>query len=313
MNQRPLGRSGLSVSRIGLGCVTFGREIDEKTSFAIMDYAFNQGINLFDTAGAYGGGASERIIGRWIRDRACRERIVLQSKVKPPYTCEHIRAALEESLARLAVDHVDVYMLHEFDPSMPWEETMSALTLSIQSGQIGASGCSNFTAAQLQTANDIAKCNALSRFEVVQPMYNLVARQIEADLLPYCRENSIGVTSYSPLGAGFLTGKYPNANNISSGSRFDVAPGHRDIYFTPSNFSAVERLKRLASDVAIPAAQLALAWVLSNRSVDSVLVGATSVAHIQNAIEALQLKLEPELQGLLSSCSSPADPKSRNQ
>jgi aryl-alcohol dehydrogenase-like predicted oxidoreductase len=296
MKQRPLGRSDLSVSRIGLGCVTFGREIDEKTSFEVMDYAFSQGINLFDTAAAYGGGESERIIGRWLRDRGCRERIVLQSKVRPPYTREHIRASLEESLARLAVDHIDVYMLHQFDPLIPLEEAMHALTLSIRSGQVKAAGCSNFTTEQLQAADNIEKHSALSRFEVVQPMYNLLARQIEADLLPYCSENSIGVTSYSPLGAGFLTGKYsPDANAISRGSRFDVVPGHCDIYFTPSNFAIVEKLKLLSARTRIPTFRLALGWVLRNADVDSVLVGGTSAAHIQNAIEALQSELDPEL------------------
>ncbi|MDE1178214.1 MAG: aldo/keto reductase [Edaphobacter sp.] len=308
MNQRPLGRSDLSVSRIGLGCVTFGREIDEKTSFEIMDYATSQGINLFDTAGSYGGGESERIIGRWLRDRGCRDRIVLQSKLKPRYTREHIRASLEESLARLAVDHIDVYMLHEFDSLTPLEETMHALTLSIRSGKIGVAGCSNFTIEQMQTARTIENHNAPFRFEVVQPMYNLVARQIEADLLPYCRENRIGVTSYSPLGAGFLTGKYSrDTNMVSRGSRFDVVPGHRDIYFTPTNFSILEGLKLLSAQVGIPTSRLALGWVLRNEDVDSVLVGGTSVAHIQNALEALQSELDPKLITKLDELSARID------
>lgn len=296
MEKSVLGKSGLHASRIGLGCVTFGREIDEQTSFRIMDYAVAQAINLFDTAEGYGNGESERIVGRWLRDRGCRDRIILQTKVKPPFTLKHIQQALSGSLGRLEVDYLDIYLLHEFDRSIPIEEALYAMTLAIGSGCIRVAGCSNFKLGQLSAAERIAEERGYARFMVIQPVYNLLAREIESGLLQYCKENKIAVVSYSPLAAGFLTGKYAHSMRTApQGSRFSLVPGHRDLYFSPRNFALLEKLRRIADDNGTTMSRLALGWVLHNSSLDSILVGATSVSHVRNAIEALQSELDSGL------------------
>ncbi len=296
IERRPMGRTGLQVSRIGLGCVTFGREIDEETSFRIMDYAVLQGLNLFDTAEAYGGGASELIIGRWLRDRKCRNQIILQTKVKPTFTRKLIHESLERSLDRLGVDCTDIYLLHEFDDLTPLAEAMDAMTQAVASRRVRAAGCSNFALQQLCTSEEISRVNGLTRFEIVQPVYNLLARDIESGLLAYCREKEVGVVTYSPIAAGFLTGKYARGSKaVPPGSRFDAIPGHRDIYFRPENFAVVEKLRELSIRSGIPMSRLALGWALRNGSVDSILVGARSITHIQNAIQALRSPLDPKL------------------
>lgn len=296
MEKRLLEKSGYNVSRIGLGCVTFGREIDESQSYRIMDYAVAQGINLFDTAEGYGNGESERIVGRWLRDRGCRDRIILQSKVKPPFTLKHIQQALSGSLGRLSVDYLDIYLLHEFDRSIPLEETLYAMTLAIGCGLVRVAGCSNFKLGQLSAAERIAEERGYARFLVIQPVYNLLAREIESGLLQYCQENKIAIVSYSPLAAGFLTGKYPYSMcNAPQGSRFSLVPEHRDLYFSPRNFALLEKLRCIAADNGTTMSHLALRWVLHNSGLDSILVGARSISHVRNAIEALQSGLDSEL------------------
>lgn len=318
MEQRPLGRSNIQVSRLGLGCVTFGREVDEDTSFAILDRAIEQGINFFDTAEAYGGGqarvyrrqemgvddvrektgemhSSEKILGRWLRARGCRDRIVLQTKISRDFTRAHLPKALNASLERLQTDYVDSYLLHAFDSSVPLEETLEALSEARAAALIRAAGCSNFSAGQLRSALEISRRDSLIRFEVVQPIYNLVAREIENDLIPLCRAEQIAVTPYSPLGAGFLTGKYtPDRGRIPPGTRFDVIPDHADIYFSDRNFALVERLRQLSQTTGHSMARFALAWVLRNPDLTSVLIGATSAAHIDNAVETLAFRFQNE-------------------
>jgi len=263
MQTRALGRTGLSAPRIGLGCVTFGREIDEDASFAIMDYAVEHGVTLFDTAEAYGGGqareyrksalgmddtrevsgelhSSEKVIGRWLRARGCRTNITLVTKVTTNYTRGHVREALDASLERLETDFVDVYLFHQFDAKSPVDEAVAALDEMVASGKARAGGVSNYNSQQLHAALDASRRLGLRRVEVTQPPYSLAAREIESDLLPLCEREQIGVLGYSPLGAGFLTGKYtPDRNAFPKGSRFEVIPGHADVYFSERNFRMV--------------------------------------------------------------------------
>ena len=318
MDKRKLGRTPLEVSRLGLGCVTFGREVDEQTSFAIVDHAIEKGINFFDTAEGYGGGearlcrqrqlglddvrektgemhSSEKILGRWLRARGCRNEVVLQTKIGTNFSRTHLREALDASLERLQTDSVDCYLLHHFEATPPLEETLQALTEAQAAGLICVAGCSNFTAEQLCQALAISRRDSLIRFEVVQPIYNLVSREIEADLVPLCHQEQIAVTPFSPLGAGFLTGKYsPGPGGIPGGSRFDVIPGHMDIYFSERNFALVEKLRALSQTTGHPMARLALAWVLRNTELTSVLIGATSTTHIDNAVETLGYEFRDE-------------------
>ncbi len=287
MEFRKLGSTPFDVRRIALGCVTFGREISQDDSFRLMDYAVEHGINLFDTAEAYGEGASEQIVGRWLRASGYRDRIVLQTKVTTNFSPDHVREALQRSLERLQCDTVDLYLMHSFDAQRPLGESLAAMQWAVAAGLAKAIGCSNFNAAQLQRAVDIA------RIDVLQPVYNMVARDAEMDLFPLCAANRIGVTSYSPLGAGFLTGKYtPDRTAMPEGSRFAIKPAHADIYFNDANFQLVERLRAAAQSSGHSMAALAMGWVLHCEAIDSVLVGARHTGHIDNAIQALQARSE---------------------
>jgi len=296
MEQRPLGRTGSTVSAIGLGAVTFGREIDQDSSFRIMDYAFEAGINFIDTAEAYADGESERVVGRWLRSRDCRDEVTLCTKVSTGGGATNIARAMEWSLDRLDVEHVDIMKMHSPDPSTPIQETLEALTREAEAGRVRVIGCSNYTAAQLREALDASAAEGYRRFEVVQPPYSLVLRDAEVDLFPLCRDEEVAVTSFSPLGAGFLTGKYtPSRSTIPQGSRFDVIPGHIDIYFSERNFRIVGLLEAKAEDMGVPMVRLAMAYALTSPDITSVLVGARVPQHIENALAALDMGLEPGL------------------
>ena len=318
MKKRQLGKTGIQVSRLGLGCTTFGREIDEAASVRVMEAALDFGLTLFDTAEAYGGGqaqqyrrnafgvndvrevsselhSSEKIIGRWLKTTGNRSRITLQTKVTTNFTHQHVREAVDASLQRLQTDWIDLYLFHSFDAKTPLEEGLEALTRAVEEGKIRAGGCSNFSASQLEQSLEISKHRRCQRLEEVQPPYSLVARQIEPDLLPLCEKDQIGVVVYSPLAAGFLSGKYqPDRAAIPKGSRFDVIPGHADIYFNEKNFDIVEKLRRKSERCDVSMVRLAMGWVLQKESITSVLVGATDVHHLENAVAALEMPFPME-------------------
>ena len=313
IQEKLLGKTGFEVNRVGLGCVTFGREIDEATSFRIMDYALDKGITLFDTAEGYGGGeardyrrnllgledtrevsgelhSSEKIIGRWLKTRQCRDQVILQTKIATNFTAAHIAEALDASLQRLQTDTIDIYLFHSFDPHTSLEESLLAMTLAVKAGKIRVAGCSNFTADQLRRALNITQRYGFTRLEVIQPVYNLVHRDIEKDILPLCREQEIAAITYSPLGAGFLSGKYtPDRKAFPQASRFNVIPGHADEYFNNRNFRVVEQLRQMAETTRVPMVRLALGWVLRNPDVTSVLVGARTTSHLENALLAQEM------------------------
>ncbi len=300
MEIRPLGRSALQVSSIGLGCVTFGREIDQETAFAVMDRAIERGITLFDTAEAYGGGASETVIGHWLTARAMRDRIVLATKVAGSLTAEHVLESAEASLNRLQVDQVDLFQLHRFDPDTPLEETLDALNQVAQRGWARVVGCSNYSADQLAQALAIQESRGWARMESVQPNYNLVERGIEAELLPLCAKEQIGVISYSPLGAGFLTGKYRESGPVPAGTRFDMLPAHQNIYFKERGWQVVEGLRAQSEALDISMPHLALAWAIGQPGITSVLIGARSTAQVDQAFEAEAMGLAAEVRAALN-------------
>lgn len=304
--------------KLGLGCATFGREITEDQSFAIMDHAFSLGIRFFDTAEAYGGGqarlyrknvlgeddvrevsgemhSSEKIVGRWMESRGVRRDIVLSTKVTNNFTRDHVRAALVASLDRLRTDAVDVYFYHAFDAGTPVDTATEAMDDAVRSGRVRAAGCSNYTGAQLEEALACAAARGLAPFGWTECNYNLVAREIETDLLPVAARHGVQVVTYSPLAAGFLMGKYtPDRSQLPKGTRFDVIPGHANVYFHDRNFRIVERLHALAARVGVPVQRLAMAWVLRNPGIDIVLVGARTTAHLDNAVAAVATELQPE-------------------
>jgi|HigsolmetaAR201D_1030396.scaffolds.fasta_scaffold12657_2 aryl-alcohol dehydrogenase-like predicted oxidoreductase len=293
MEYRQLGRSDLKVSALGMGCATFGREIDEATSFAVMDRALERGITLFDTAEAYSAGRSEEIVGNWIASRGVRDQIVLATKVTFPLGRERVIASSEASLRRLKVDVIDLFQLHTFDANTPLEETLEALDVVVHAGTARYIGCSNFAAWQLTKALWRCDVNHWTRFESIQPVYNLAIRDIEKEILPLCADQEIGVITYSPLGAGFLTGKYRKGDPVPPGTRFDIVPGHQSIYFNDCSYLRMEQLREVAAKYGLPMARLGMAWVLSRSGVTCTLVGARSVEQVDQAFDALELAQSP--------------------
>jgi aryl-alcohol dehydrogenase-like predicted oxidoreductase len=260
----------LPIPQIGLGCVTFGREIDETASFALLDHAWERGVRHFDTAAAYGGGASETILGKWLASRKP-EGITVATKILPQ--CEHID--ITPSLKRLGVEQLDLLYLHQ------WHETAiqagPALDELVRTGLVRQLGASNFTLEQLQATG--------SRFRVVQNNHNLAVSEVSDEFRAYCTANGIAIVTYSPLGAGFLTGKH--RNGVQAGSRFEIIPGHQNVYFHDSAFQRLAKLEAVATRIGHSQAHLALAWALHQPDIDTVLIGGRSPAHLDQAFAAM--------------------------
>lgn len=295
MEYRQLGRSDLQVSSIGMGCVTFGREIDPPTSYAVMDHAFERGITLFDTAEAYAAGESETVVGKWLDDRGVRDKIVLATKVSGTLAKDRVISSAEASLARLKTDCIDLFQLHVWDDDTPLEETLDGLSQLVTQGKVRYIGCSNFMAWQLAKGLLLAAQQGVARIESIQPPYNLVQREIEDEVLPLCADQQVGVMSYSPLSAGFLTGKYRRGQDVPKGTRFDVIPGHQPIYFTDHGYAVLDRLDEAAQVSGRSLVQLALAWVLRQPSITSVLIGARNTSQVDQAFEAAETGLDDDL------------------
>lgn len=319
MDQKPLGKSGHTISAIGLGCVTFGREIDEESSRKVLDHALEKGITFLDTAEAYGGGqsrsgrkaslgvederevsdemsSSERIIGDWMRDRGCRDRVTLCTKVSSGASPENVKNQMAASLDRLQTDHVEIYKVHSPDERVPISETLAALNDEVETGHTSVIGGSNYSAEQIKEALDASESGRYARFQIMQPPYSIAAPAAEKEIFPLCTMEGIAVTPYSPLAAGFLAGKYtPDKSKFPKGTRYDISPSHADIYFNDRNFRIVERLRAKAAELGVPMVRLAMAWAMTNPDVTSVLVGARTTNHIDNAIEAYEQGLDPAL------------------
>ena len=300
MEIRQLGNSELHVSSIGLGSVTFGREIDAEESFSVIDYAMDRSINLIDTADVYSAGGSEKVLGQWLSRSSNRQKVVLGTKIVPPLGRERILQVAEDSLRRLQTDVIDLYQLHAFDANTPLEETMDALNTLVQQGKVRYLGCSNFDAWQICKALWIADVNDLAPMVSVQPNYSLAIRDIEAELLPFCADQNIGVTSYSPLGAGFLTGKYTKTWTAPKGTRFDVMPDHWDIYENDTSMRRMEGLRDIAAETGISMVQIALAWAIGQPGITSVLIGCRTLSHVDQAFQAEEMGLTQELRDRLN-------------
>ena len=300
MEFRQLGNSDLRVSSIGLGSVTFGREIDAEESFSVIDYAMDRSINLIDTAEVYSAGTSETVLGQWLSRSSNRQKVVLGTKIVPPLGRERIMQVVEDSLRRLQTDVIDLYQLHAFDADTPLEETMDALNTLVQQGKVRYLGCSNFDAWQICKALWIADVNDWAPMVSVQPNYNVAIRDIEAELLPFCADQNIGVTSYSPLGAGFLTGKYTKTWTAPKGTRFDVMPDHWDIYENDTSMRRMEGLRAIAEETGISMVQLALAWAIGQPGITSVLIGCRTLSHVDQAFNAEDMGLARDLRDRLN-------------
>jgi aryl-alcohol dehydrogenase-like predicted oxidoreductase len=301
MEYRKLGKTDLEVSSIGLGCVTFGREIEETPSFTVMDHALECGITLFDTAEAYAQGASETVVGRWLQARLARDKIIRATKVAGVLQRERILTCAEASLQRLQTDRIDLFQVHHWSKEVPLEETLEALHTRVEQGKVRYIGCSNYAAWQLCKALWQADVHNWARLESVQPNYNLVTRNIEAELIPLCADQQIGIISYSPLGAGFLTGKYSQAGAIPAGTRFDIMPAHQNIYFTDTKFRIMEGLRAISNEVHSSMIQLALAWAIGQPGITSVLIGARNTDQVDQAFQAEAMGLDADLRARLNS------------
>lgn len=276
----------LRVSRIGLGCVTFGREIDETAAHRMLDGAFERGINFFDTASAYSQGASESIIGRWLASRRPPAgSVTVATKLLPPYEPARITEMIGASLQRLGVATIDLLYFHQWHATAESPAALAALDALVRAGKVRALGASNYNFQQLETALALQEQHGLARFSVVQNNHNLAVRDVSAEFRQFCAARKIAIVTYSPLGAGFLTGKH--RHGVQPGSRFDLVPGHQNVYFHEESYRRLARLEEVAARTGHSQAHLALAWALHQPGVASVLVGGRTPAHLDQALAAM--------------------------
>jgi 1-deoxyxylulose-5-phosphate synthase len=311
MRHVKLGRTGLTVSRLCLGTMTFGLQCDEATSFKILDRALAGGITFLDTSDVYplGGGLdtvgqTEEILGRWLRGR--RSDVILATKgfgatsARPwdrGNSRKHLLDAIEASLRRLGTDYVDLYQLHHPDDT-PIDESLRALDDIVRTGKARYVGCSNFFAWQVARALGRSDLLRLARIACVQPRYNLIFRQIERELLPLCQEEGLGVIPYNPLAGGFLTGKHRRDAGPAAGSRFasdKAGPRYRERYWHDREFATVEALQPLAKEAGLSLTRLALAWVLANPAITAPIVGASRPEQLDDALSAVDTTLSADL------------------
>jgi len=313
MKTKKMGRTGLKVSEICLGTMTFGVQCDEATSWAIMDRAVEGGVDFFDTADAYPlpvdpktVGLTEDIIGRWMRKRENRDSIVLATKLRMAMgprpndgglSRKHIIDAIEASLTRLQTEYIDLYQVHAPDPDTPIDETLRALDDLVRSGKVRYIGCSNFTAWQLSKALRTSERLNISRFDCLQPRYNLLYRDIEMELLPLCREEGVGVICYNPLAAGLLSGKYRAGQDPTPGTRFSLGSAgelYRRRYWQDTQIKAVEELAAFYEGRGRTLATAAIAWVLQNPVITSAIVGASRPEQLNDTLAAASITLSEE-------------------
>ncbi len=309
MNIRRLGYTGLKVSEICLGTMTFGHQCDEATSFAILDKAAEHGVTFLDTADVYPvppapetAGRSEEIIGRWLRGK--REQFVLATKCRMRVghgpndvglSRKHILKAAEDSLRRLQTDYLDLYQTHSPDPETPQEETLRALDTLVQQGKVRYLGCSNYPAWQVALALGISARDGLARFDCVQPRYNLLYREIETELLPLCRDQGLGVIAYNPLAGGFLSGRYRTGDAPPAGTRFTLGKTgdlYRERYWKQAQFEAVERLRPVLQERGRSMVQAAVAWVLAQPGITAAIVGASRPEQLDESLQAVNVTLD---------------------
>jgi aryl-alcohol dehydrogenase-like predicted oxidoreductase len=310
MQTRRMGRTGLKVSEICLGTMTFGHQCDERTSFAILDKATEHGVTFLDTADVYPvppgvdtAGLTETIVGRWLKGQ--RDQFVLATKCRirvgrgpndEGLSRKHIMKAVEDSLRRLQTDYIDLYQSHSPDPETPVDETLRAFDDLVRQGKVRYAGCSNYPAWQVALALGVSYRHDLARLDCVQPRYNLLYRDVEAELLPLCRDQGLGVIAYNPLAGGFLTGKYRSLEPVP-GTRFTLGKTgdlYRERYWHQAQLEAVEQLRRFFEPRGKSLIQVAVAWVLAQPGITSAIVGASRPEQLDESLAAVNLKLDAE-------------------
>jgi len=289
VQRRNLGRSGLQVSLVGLGCNTFGAKVDLPAARALVHEALDRGITFFDTSDNYGNmGGSETLLGASLGDR--RKDVVVATKFASPMdkagtlrggSRRYVMQALEASLKRLATDWIDLYQMHRPDPATPIEETLRALDDLVRQGKVRYIGCSNFAAWQVVEAQWTAKYHGLTRFITCQDQYSLVARDIERDLIPAMQACGLGLLPYAPLSSGVLSGKYRRGEPMPEGSRLAGRPDLGARYATDQKLAAAERLRAFCTERGHTLLELAFSWLAAQPVMGSIIAGATSVAQVQ--------------------------------
>ena len=296
--------------------MTFGLQCDEPTSVEILDRAADGGIDFLDSSDAYplGGdlstrGITEEILGRWLRGK--RDRFIVATKCFAPTgpapfdggnSRKHILSAVEASLRRLQTDYIDLYQLHGYDRQTPIDETLGALDDLVHQGKVRYLGCSNFLTYQLVRAVGRTETLGLARLDCVQPRYNLLFRQIEREMLPYCAEDGIGVIPYNPIAGGLLSGKHSRSAAPAEGSRFTLgtaAGAYQDRYWHDREFDTVEALGRLAQQAEVSLVTLSVAWVLANQAITAPIIGASRPGQLADSLAAAEYDLDEDLKGQL--------------
>jgi len=315
MQYRLLGRTGVRVSPVCLGTMMFGGQTDAADSVAILHQAFDRGVNFIDTADMYNAGESERVVGRAIADR--REKVVLATKGRQKMgdgpndlgaSRLHLMQALDASLQRLGTDYVDIYYTHTPDYDTAIEETLRALDDMVRSGKVRYVACSNYRAWRLCEALWVSDKLNLHRFSCVQPLYNLVNRDVEVELLPLCREYRIGVVTYSPLARGILTGKYKVGEQPAAGSRAARSdPRMMQAEWREASLEVAARLAEHCQRKGVATSQFALAWCLANPVITSVIIGPRTIEQFHDNFGCLDIQVTPEDEAFIDTLVPPGE------
>jgi len=314
MEYKILGNTGVKVSSLCFGTMSFGDDADPETSAAMFHRCREAGINFFDCANGYAGGRSEEILGDLIAD--CRDEVIITSKVYFPIgpdinargaSRRHIKIAVEASLKRLKTDRIDLYFIHRFDDNTPIEETLRVLDDLVREGKILYPAASNFAAWQVAKALGISAREGLARFECLQPMYNLVKRQAEVELLPMAQSENLGVIPYSPLGAGLLTGKYgrdrrPDSGRLIDNAMYTTRYGEGWVYDVAENYTS------FAKEHGYNPVSLAVAWVTAHPAVTAPIIGARNLNQLADSLNSVDIDITPELWAEISALSPEPPP-----
>lgn len=307
MEYRNMGRTGLKLSKMGIGgWLTLGRSVDDEGSHEIVKTAIEKGVNFIDTADMYGDGDSERVVGEIIQDFE-RRHLVVSTKLYYPMSDDpndrglsrkHLKESVDNSLERLQTDYIDVYYCHRYDEETPLLETMKAMNDVIEQGKVHYWGTSMWSAEQLMRAHKLAERHGLHPPRVEQPRYNLIDRTIEDRVMPVANQLGMGITVFSPLGGGLLTGKYNDG--IPEGSRAETFPDWLQDDLTEENLERTRKLTEIADDKGVAPAQLALAWILTKDEITTVITGASKAKHVRQNLKAANLEVSSELEQKLN-------------
>ncbi|MFP5223221.1 MAG: aldo/keto reductase [Acidobacteriota bacterium] len=301
MQYKVLGKTGVLVSELCFGTMTFGKEADEAESGRMFNACRDAGVNFFDCANVYSGGLAESILGKLLK--GCRDEMVVTTKVAqvagPDVNClgasrRHIMLEVEKSLARLDTDRIDVYFIHHFDPMTPMEESLRALDDLVRQGKVLYLGASNWAAWQVAKALGISQARGLARFECIEPMYNLVKRQAEVEILPMAMSEQLGVIPYNPLAAGLLTGKYSRGQAPAEG-RIAENKMYNTRYSDPVYYEVAERFVAYAQSIGVHPVSLAVRWVASHPGVTAPIIGARSLEQLEPSLASAELDLSPDI------------------